>query len=134
MQTYLRDDARGEDLGIGSVIDHADLRPADILNSGYQLVQEPQPGEPIRLLETWTDPSCGRGDLWALVTIVDGRVASIVAVPLDRMTLAQANYISDNCFIIAATLAGVRDTDLVTGKVSCVDALRAYLPHNRGAG
>lgn len=134
MQTHLRDDARGEELGLGSAIEPADLRPADILNSGYQLIREPIAGEPLRLLEMWTDPACGRGDLWALVTIDGTRLASIVAVSLNQATLASAHYISDNCVVVATAISGVPAADLVSGKVHCVDVLRMHLPEKGASG
>jgi hypothetical protein len=128
MQTHLRDDADGSELAVGAELDPLDVRTDDILNSSYQLVSEPAPGEPIRLLEVWRCPTCGRGDNWALVTIDGTRITSIEAVVLDRTMLERAHFISDQCFILAAQLSEVPASDLASGAVSSVETLRAHLP------
>lgn len=128
MVTHVRDDANGSELTVGSEIDALDLRTDDILSSSYQLVSSPAPGEPIRLLDMWRCSSCGRSDNWALVTISGTRIAEIEAVILDRAMLERANFISDQCFILAAQLSDIPATDLISGNASSVEVLRSHLP------
>lgn len=128
MVTHVRDDANGSELSVGSELDALDLRTDDILSSSYQLVSAPAPGEPIRLLDMWRCPSCGRSDNWALVTISGNRITEIKAVILDRVMLERANFISDQCFILAAQLSDIPATDLISGNASSVDVLRRRLP------
>ena len=128
MQTHLRDDANGSELAVGACLDALDVRTSDILNSGYQLVSEPAPGEAIRLLEVWQCPSCGRGDNWALIIIGDNCITGIEAVTLDRAMLERAHFISEQCFVLAAQLSDVPVADLSAGSVSCVETLRERLP------
>jgi hypothetical protein len=124
MVTHLRGDADGSALVVGTELDPLDVRTEDILNACYQLVSEPAPGEPIRLLEVWRCPTCGRADNWALITITGTRITSIEAVVLDRAMLERAHFISDQCFILAAQLADVPDVDPVIS----VETLRRHLP------
>ena len=88
MVTHLRDDANGSELAVGSTFDALDLRTDDILSSSYQLVSAPASGEPIRLLDTWRCPSCGRSDNWALVTINGTRITAIEATAPTRGSAA----------------------------------------------
>ncbi|MFT3770317.1 MAG: hypothetical protein QM820_33230 [Minicystis sp.] len=128
MQTRLRDDADGSALTVGTRLSPGDVDPDNILDAAYQSIRRPAPGEPIRLLETWHCPACGRSDNWAVVEIDDGVIEKIEAVKLDRATLESAHFISDQCEILAAQISDVPARDLATGKVSCVDVLRARLP------
>ncbi len=137
MQTHLRDDADGSELGVGAQLDPLDVRTGDILASGYQLVAQPAPGELIRLLEMWECPVCKKSDNWAMITLRGASVPStectpapsiesIDAVTLDRETLERAHFISDACEMVAARLAGLQFEDLTDG-VSCVELLREHL-------
>ena len=128
MQTHLRDDAYGLELAVGAELDALDVRPEDILGSGYQLVAEPAPGEPIRLLEIWRCPSCGHGGNWALITISGTRITAIEAVVLDRAMLERSHFISDLCFILAAQLSEIPAIDLMTETTNSVEILRQRLP------
>ena len=145
MQTHLRDDADGSELGVGAQLDPLDVRTGDILASGYQLVAQPEPGELIRLLEMWECPACNRSDNWAMITLRGASVPStatplqptesaptpsiesIDAVTLDLETLERAHFISDACEMFAARLAGLQLKDL-NDDVSCVELLREHLP------
>jgi hypothetical protein len=127
MQTHLRDDADGSELAIGAKFDPLDIRRDDILNSGYLLVSDPVPDVAIRLLETWKCPTSGHEN-WALITIVGDKISEIEAVILDRATLERANFISDQCFVLAAQLSDVSGADLAAGRVSSVELLRKLLP------
>lgn len=127
MQTHIRDDADGSELGVGARLDPLDVRVEDILNSGYQLVRRPDPGGRVVLLETWQCEACGRGDNWARIAISDGLVQSIEAVRLDREVLENANFISDQCEVLAAQLSGLPATEFATGAADCVEVLRQRL-------
>jgi hypothetical protein len=127
MQTHIRDDASGTELGIGFEFNPLEVRPQDIQSSGYQLIRQPAAGEPILLLETWEHTACGRGDLWAVITIEGVRITSIEAATLDRPTFDRAHYISDKCFVLAARLAGIAASDIVARANGCVDVLREHL-------
>ena len=125
MQTHLRDDANGCELAVGAQLDPLDVRRDDVLNSGYLLVSDPAPGEPVRLLEIWECPSCGRSDNWALITIGGSEITGIEAVTLDRATLDSANFISE---VHADLLAeALRREEPATGE-SSVEILRQRLP------
>lgn len=130
MQTHLRDNADGSELAVGSELEALDVRTPDILNSGYQLVEQPRPGEPSRLLESWRCPTCGH-DNWAVVTIDGTRITGIEAVTLDRATLQRAHFISEQCDILAAQLSGIPAAELSAGVVNSVDVLRERLPSCR---
>ena len=113
MQTHLRDDADGSELGVGARLDPLDIRPDDILSSAYQLVAQPEPGQEIRLLKVWECPACGHADNWAMIAIRNAPVASIEAidaVTLDRATLDRVHFISDSCALVAARISKVQDT------------------------
>lgn len=122
IQTHIRGaSADGSALRVGSEINPYHLTPESIVESGYALVNEPEPGEPIRLLDVWTCPGC-RQEQWAVVEILDGRIVAVEAVTLDRATLASANYISE---IEAELLADSIGRD--EGATS-VEVLRRRLP------
>lgn len=107
IQTYLRGaSADGSALRVGAELDAADLTTESILDAGYALVQEPDVGGPIRLLDVWICPSC-QTEPWAMIEIVDGRIREITAVTLDRSTLLAVHFISEtNAAILADSLRG----------------------------
>jgi hypothetical protein len=123
IQTYLRGaSADGSALRVGAEIDAVDLSTESILNAGYVLVQEPDYGGPIRLLDVWICHACGT-EPWATIEIVDRRVHEIAAVTLDRATLRTAHFISEtNAAILADSLRG----DLAGA--DSVEVLRQRLP------
>ena len=111
MQTYLRgEDADLEELGIGHPVS---VSPEAVEAANYWLIQQPQPGGVIQLLDSWTCPSCNRDGLWARITLRDGCIADVAAVPLDRGTLAGAHYISRWGEYVAADLLGCPPADLM---------------------
>ena len=131
MQTHLRDDADSSELGVGAHLDPLDVRPDDILNSGYQLVSRPQPGQPIRLLEVWNCPACGHANNWAMISIDvsdDATIEGIEAVRLDRANLDKAHFISDSCMFVAAQLTGASLEEVASETARCVGLLRELLP------
>jgi hypothetical protein len=126
MQTHIRDDADGSAIRVGFVFDSLDLTTTSILGSEYALIAEPAPGGPIRLLDVWICPECST-EQWAMVTIVDGRLASIEAVELTRASLEAANFISDiNAELAARRLTGSSDPS--PDRADSVRVLRQHLP------
>jgi hypothetical protein len=79
------------------------------------------------LLETWECPAC-RAANWAAIELVDGSIAAIEAVVLDRLALARAHFISDQCTVRAAQVSDVPLAELEAGRVDPVATLRAGLP------
>lgn len=124
IQTYIRGaSADGSGLPVGFELDAVDLTTESILGDGYLLIQEPNVGGPIRLLDVWSCPSC-RTEPWAAIEIVDRRVREIVAVPLDRRTLVASHFISEtNANILADSLRNEIDGDLDT-----ITVLKLRLP------
>jgi len=59
----------------------------------YPVLREPEEGEPVRFLETWTCPYFGSAN-WARITFDDYTVTAIEAVPLDLETVSSAHAIS----------------------------------------
>lgn len=122
MQTHLRDDAGGIEIGVGFRLDPLEVRDQDIASSGYLPVNRDPADGRTRLLETWQCPTCGHKN-WGRVTLAGTEVAAIEAVTLDRATLAGAQFITDNCFTLASHVSGIPANDLMTGKVSPVSVL-----------
>lgn len=123
MITRLRDEPQLDSLGVGDALP---VTTANALNSGYLLVREPVPGEPIVLLHTWTCSHCGYADNWALVTVADGVIESIREAALDQRSLAAAQFVVDDVQEIAADLAGVPSPELDGAQVIAI--LRERLP------
>jgi RNA polymerase subunit RPABC4/transcription elongation factor Spt4 len=76
-----------------AVGDRADEITWATVRHWYPVLREPEPGEPIKLLETWVCPTCG-SENWARITFDDGVVAAIEAVPLTRETILDAHAIA----------------------------------------
>jgi hypothetical protein len=77
----------------GTVIrvgDPLDVTVTDMELSHYK-VRDPAPGEPLRFLEPWGCPNCGR--LWVEVVVAAGAVRSIEAVRLDVATLDRVHFV-----------------------------------------
>ncbi|HUQ07162.1 MAG TPA: hypothetical protein VM261_31945 [Kofleriaceae bacterium] len=124
IQTYIRGaSADGSAMRVGFELDAVDLATDAILNAGYVLVQEPDVGGPVRLLDVWICPSC-QTEPWAMIEIVDRRVREIAAVTLDRPTLMAVHFISEtNADILADSLRGDLDAGL-----GSVEILKRRLP------
>lgn len=125
IQTHIRDgSADSSALGVGFELDSVDLITENILETGYALVNPPDPDGPIRLLDVWICPQC-QTEQWAMVEIADRKIRSIEAVKLGRATLESAHFISDvNADLLAESLQGEPPA---TGETS-VDILRQRLP------
>jgi RNA polymerase subunit RPABC4/transcription elongation factor Spt4 len=76
-----------------AVGDRADEISWATVSHWYPVLREPEPGEPIKLLETWACPNCG-SENWVRITLDDGVVAAIEAVPLTRETILDAHAIA----------------------------------------
>jgi len=62
------------------------------------------------------------------VTIDRDTIVSIESIILDRTTLASSQFITDNCYLLAAQLSGIAAGDLMTGSASAVTVLLEHLP------
>jgi hypothetical protein len=122
MQTHLRDDASGIEIGVGFRLDRLEVRDQDIVSSGYLATGRGSPDGQVRLLETWRCPACAHEN-WARVTISEIEVAAVEPVVLDRATLETAQYISEGCYILASKISGIPARDLMEGKVDPVRVL-----------
>lgn len=127
LQTHLRDDADGRELPVGFEFDRYEVRAEDVTSSGYLPVAPPPADGTATLLETWECPAC-RAANWAAIELVDGSIVAIEAVVLDRLALARAHFISDQCTVRAAQVSDVPLAELEAGRVDPVATLRAGLP------
>lgn len=124
MTTRLRDEPALAYLGVG---DRLEVDTERARQSGYLVLREPRPGEPIVLLQTWVCPSDGTPFLWARVVIRGGIITEIRETQLDGATIAGAHFIVDDAKWVAAELAGVRTPlDLTDDEAAAV--LKAKIP------
>src|SRR5690242_11010843 len=86
MQTHIRDDASGIEIGVGFHLELLEVRDQDIVSSGYLSTGRTATDGRVRLLETWRCPACSYEN-WARVTISATEVVAIEPVVLDRPTL-----------------------------------------------
>jgi RNA polymerase subunit RPABC4/transcription elongation factor Spt4 len=120
MQTHIRVDADGSALPVGYELDPFDLQTDKIVGNGYSIVNTPEAGKPIRLLDIWTCPTC-HTEQWAMIAIDQNRIQLVEAINLDRLSLQSANFISDvNAEILAEQMPNRGD--------SVVETLRRNLP------
>ena len=105
MTTLLRDDPQLAYLGVG---DELPVDTARARASGYLVVRQPTPGEPVVLLHQWTCPTCGYPYNWAEVVATDGIITDIRSVALNQATLTRAHFVVDEIRDVAADLAGIR--------------------------
>lgn len=113
MQTYLRDDPDMASLEVGEPLP---IEPERIRRNGYDgylAVKVPQPGDPIRILQTWECPSCGMPANWAEVVIRNGVIESMTAVEFDREHFERSNLVANDVISIAADLTGKPFSELV---------------------
>jgi hypothetical protein len=119
MQTKLRDEPELASFGVGDRFDF-DLKAVE--ESGYRKIQDVAHGDPIRILQPWECPWCGRAFNWAMIEIArtpSGMpIARIDPVVLDRATLESAHFISEEALYVLEQLEGrkvenPRDTDIV---------------------
>lgn len=121
MTTRIRDEPELAWLGVGSALE---IDPATVPDSRYYLVQPP--GDTIRILQSWSCPSCRFYPNWAEIVVRDGRIESITAVPLDRETLARVHFIDEDVLGVAAALVD-RDSIDVARNEDVVALLRQLL-------
>ena len=127
MQTHVRDDARGIEIAAGFELDPLEVRDQDLQSSGYLATGRPRSDGATRLIESWTCPVC-KHENWARVTIDGTRVSAIEGIALDRAALEGAQFITDGCYVRAASLSGLPAQDLMTGVVDPVRVLFERLP------
>jgi hypothetical protein len=122
MQTHLRDDASGIEIGIGFRFDPLEVREQDIMASSYLSTGRVSVDGRTRLLETWRCPTCDH-DNWARVTIEGTELTKIESVVLDREALEGTQFITDGCYVLASRLSGIPARDLMEGKANPVQVL-----------
>lgn len=122
MQTHVRDDASGIEIGVGFRFEPLEVREQDIMASSYLTTGRTSADGRIRLLETWRCTACGHEN-WARVTIAGTELVAIESVILDRTTLESTQFISDGCYLLASKLSGIPARDLMEGKVNPVQVL-----------
>ncbi|HEU4734437.1 MAG TPA: hypothetical protein VFT22_41390 [Kofleriaceae bacterium] len=122
MQTHLRDDSSGIEIGVGFRLAPLEVREQDIVSSGYLGTARASTDGRTRLLETWQCPTCGHEN-WGRVTLAGVDVVAIESVVLDRATLECAQFISDGCYALASKLSGIPARDLMEGKINPVHVL-----------
>lgn len=127
MQTHVRRNAEGMEIPAGYQLDAIDMQDDRIRGAGYLSIDGTRADRKIRLLEQWECPTCGHEN-WSRVTIDQGMIVTIESITLDRATLATAQFITENCFLLAARLSGIAANDFMTGSVSPVAVLLEHLP------
>jgi hypothetical protein len=83
----------------GTVIrvgDRLEVTVTDMELSHYK-VRDPAPGEPLRILEPWSCPNCGRPE-WVEVVVADGAVTSIEVAPFDVATLDRVHFVAGELY------------------------------------
>ena len=122
MQTHIRDDASGIEIGVGFRFEPLEVRDQDIMASGYLATGRVSMDGRTRLLETWRCPACGHEN-WARVSLAGIELVAIESVVLDRAILESAQFITDGCYLLAAKLSGIPARTLMEGKANPVQVL-----------
>lgn len=107
MQTYLRDAAQFELLGIGKYL--AD-NLHDMEEKRYITIQPAR--HTATLIDSWNCPYCGWQN-WALISIKDDEITNITAIELNRENLLQANYVTTDVSHLAVDLSGLPFRDVM---------------------
>jgi rubredoxin len=123
MTTKLRPEPELAFLGIG---DRLDFDARNAAAGGYIVLAEPDQGEEVVLLHTWTCPTCGTAFQWARIVVRDGVIAEIDPIALDHQAIDRANYIVDDAKLVAAELDGRSPLEL--SDADAARALRDRLP------
>ncbi|HLP87924.1 MAG TPA: hypothetical protein VK184_04870 [Nostocaceae cyanobacterium] len=110
MQTHMRKNPELAYLGVGHPLE---IEPKFMRRCGYLTIQPPQPGQEIRILETWECPSCDAPYNWAEIVVLNDVIKGIVAVEFNRTVFEQAHYVSVECVSIAAELTGRSCSDVI---------------------
>lgn len=127
MQTHIRTDANGSELGIGYLFEPIDVNTEHLVGAGYLLLTRPTNEETLRLLNIWSCDACDT-DQWAIVDIVERKIERIEAVSMSRTVLEAANFIGEvNAEFLAAQLLNISLQELNERKLDVVDALRERL-------
>ena len=101
MQTKIRKEPNLSYLRVGDSVEPAEPDVA------YLTIRKPEPGEDIRILQTWECPNCNRVDNWAEIVIQGGIIRSIQPVSLNRETFRRANFIEDSAASVASRLLDI---------------------------
>ena len=112
---------------MGYRLDAIDAQDDHIRAAGYLPIDGPRVDRKTRLLEQWECPTCGHEN-WSSVTIDQDTIVTIESIILDRVTLARAQFITENCYLLAAQLSGIAAADLMTRSVNPVAVLLEHLP------
>ena len=87
MESSLRHRDESALIRVGDYVD------PQLLERRYLTIRAPKSGEPIRLLEMWTCPTCGFVN-WGQVDLRDGLVERIESVTLDAARLQDFHYVT----------------------------------------
>jgi hypothetical protein len=109
MQTHIRDEPSLAYLGVGHPLR---VPLADIDERGYITVRQPCPGQDIRILQTWSCPTCKIWPHWAEVVVHDDVIQSIEPVSLTRSVLDRVHFIEDEARDVAAAVTGQSYADI----------------------
>jgi hypothetical protein len=115
MVTYIRQEPQLDYLNVG---DNLIIETEAMPERGYLTIRRPESGEPIKILQLWECPSCGRLN-WAEICVDNGTIESITAVPLNQKNLENSHFIHYEAKGVAAALtdqafAEVADEEVVT--------------------
>ena len=131
MQTHLRGDANGAALGVGYLLDPADLNAEAVRGAGYLLITPPAAEGTLRLLNGLSCYTCNT-DQWAVVEILESRITRIEAVSLNRAVLEDANFIGAvDAELLAAASLGLSSREMRERKLDTVTVLRQHLDDSR---
>ena len=131
MQTHLGGGANGTALGVGDLLDPADLNAEAVRGAGYLLITPPTAGGTLRLLNSWSCYSCNT-DQWAIVEILESRISRIKAVSLNRAVLDEANFIGAvDAELLAAAFLDLSSREMRERRLDTVTVLRQHLDDSR---
>lgn len=102
MQTKIRPEPRLEDLHVG---DRCEMKP-DPTVAGYLELARTRPGQPVRLVDSWSCIHCSYYPNWAEIAIRDEVIESIVPVDFDRSLLDRVHYVTDLAEDLIQELSG----------------------------
>lgn len=127
MQTHIRTDANGSELGIGYPFEPMDVNTEHLVGVGYLLITRPANEGTLRLLNIWSCDACDT-DQWAIVDIAERKIVRIEAVSISRAVLEAANFIGEvNAEFLAAELLDIPLQELSDHRLDVVDVLREHL-------
>jgi hypothetical protein len=127
MQTHIRTDANGSELGIGHLLESMDVNTEHLVGAGYLLIIRPANEGTLRILNIWSCDACDT-DQWAIVDIAERKIARIEAVLMSRAVLEAANFIGEvDAELLAAALLDIPPWEVSDRKLDVVSVLRQHL-------